>query len=74
MGDKPKFLFVVGWVCPICGRALSPLVAECPCGGYQDEDDEENELLDISCTNMDMWVDKWGCLYGGHSDNTNTVG
>lgn len=27
--------YQIGWVCPLCGRALSPLTFECPC--YQSE-------------------------------------
>lgn len=23
--------YQLGWVCPLCGRALSPLTSECPC-------------------------------------------
>ena len=23
-----------GWVCPICGRGLSPFTSMCPCQGY----------------------------------------
>ena len=28
--EKPDIQFV-GWVCPVCGRSLSPMVAYCPC-------------------------------------------
>ena len=28
--EKPDIRFV-GWVCPVCGRGLSPMIAYCPC-------------------------------------------
>ena len=24
----------VGWICPVCGRGLSPFTTFCPCKGY----------------------------------------
>lgn len=24
---------IVGWICPVCGRGLSPFTAVCPCKG-----------------------------------------
>ena len=23
-----------GWICPVCGRGLSPYTAQCPCQGF----------------------------------------
>lgn len=31
---------IVGWVCPLCGVAKSPLVAECHCESLEDPEDE----------------------------------
>jgi hypothetical protein len=30
--NKP--LNAIGWICPVCGRGLSPLSSFCPCMGY----------------------------------------
>lgn len=29
--DAPK---MTGWICPVCGRGLSPWTTVCPCKGY----------------------------------------
>ena len=31
--NPPK---MVGWICPVCGRGLSPFTSICPCKGYVD--------------------------------------
>lgn len=31
--NPPK---MVGWICPVCGRGLSPFTNICPCKGYID--------------------------------------
>ena len=31
--DPPK---MVGWICPVCGRGLSPYTTICPCKGWID--------------------------------------
>ena len=28
--NPPK---MVGWICPVCGRGLSPFTSVCPCNG-----------------------------------------
>lgn len=25
---------LIGWICPVCGRGLSPFTSFCPCRGY----------------------------------------
>lgn len=25
---------IVGWICPVCGRGLSPFTSVCPCKGW----------------------------------------
>ena len=30
--NPPK---MVGWVCPVCGRGLSPFTTMCPCKGWK---------------------------------------
>ena len=25
---------MIGWICPICGRGLSPFTSYCPCKGW----------------------------------------
>ncbi len=30
--NPPK---MVGWVCPVCGRGLSPFTSVCPCKGWK---------------------------------------
>ena len=30
--NPPK---MVGWVCPVCGRWLSPFTSVCPCKGWK---------------------------------------
>lgn len=29
--NPPK---MTGWICPVCGRGLSPYTSMCPCKGY----------------------------------------
>lgn len=29
--SKTALPMIVGWVCPICGRGLSPFINVCPC-------------------------------------------
>lgn len=31
-----KGVYLLGWVCPICGRGLSPYTSMCSCKGYPD--------------------------------------
>lgn len=28
---QPTVIGAVGWICPVCGRGLSPYTAVCPC-------------------------------------------
>lgn len=30
--NPPK---MVGWICPVCGRGLSPFTSVCPCKGWK---------------------------------------
>ena len=30
--NPPK---MVGWICPVCGRGLSPFTTMCPCKGWK---------------------------------------
>jgi len=32
---------MTGWICPVCGRGLSPFTSVCPCRGYT--------RIDITC-------------------------
>lgn len=29
--EAPTVIGAVGWICPVCGRGLSPYTAVCPC-------------------------------------------
>jgi hypothetical protein len=29
----------IGWVCPVCGRGISPFITKCPCKGCDNLDD-----------------------------------
>lgn len=29
--EEPFSIGVYGWICPVCGRGLSPYTTECPC-------------------------------------------
>lgn len=31
ISSSPYVGGLVGWICPICGRGLSPYVMQCPC-------------------------------------------
>lgn len=33
--NSPK---MVGWICPVCGRGLSPFTSYCPCKGFAQDD------------------------------------
>jgi len=30
--NSPK---MIGWICPVCGRGLSPFTTMCPCKGWK---------------------------------------
>ena len=41
-----------GWMCPVCGRGLSPSVAVCPCNGTGPSYEYSNTANPIECEHV----------------------
>ena len=45
--EKTSTQNLMGWICPVCGRGLSPFTTMCPCKDLKGMIKDENNVSDL---------------------------
>ena len=76
MAEQNEVFKEYGWICPVCGRGLSPSTSECPCYKKSAKivyDGRVNYYKPIACSNCPHWSEKYGCNLPVNTTCTNLV-